>query len=197
MFLGRKTNVRQKKQAKKEAYPVKEKRKVNLRLLVAILFFLVIAVSAMIFFFSSQTAAASKSLSQRTAQFIIRIFYRNYADMSAREKNQLLLLWYNLVRKLAHGIEFMLLGLFLSLALHGLSVKKAPLITWISGTLYGVLDELHQMTVDGRGPMWQDVCIDSGGVLVGILLGWVLLRLFHLFFPKREDDSPPPDPDAK
>ncbi len=176
---------------------MKKKRIAFLRLLVAILIVLVIAVAVMIFLFSAQDANASRSLSHDIARRLVHFFYRNYDQMTREERYDLLILWFHLVRKLAHGIEFMLLGLFLSLALHGLRIKKAPLIAWIGGTLYGVLDELHQLTVEGRGPMWQDVCIDSGGVLAGILLGWVLLRLFHVIFPKRENDSPPPAPDVE
>jgi hypothetical protein len=52
------------------------------------------------------------------------------------------------------------------------------------GTLYAASDELHQMFSDGRSPQVRDVCIDSAGVLTG-----VLVTLLFLYFYERAIDK--------
>ena len=44
------------------------------------------------------------------------------------------------------------------------------------GTLYAVTDELHQGFVGGRHPAVLDVCIDSSGVIAGVLVMFLILR---------------------
>lgn len=157
-----------------------------LAVLIAVLLFLVIAVAAMIFLFSAQSAEESTQTSHGFMVFLMRLAIPDFDKKAAWQQAELCLKYEGLVRKLAHGFEFMLLGTFLFLALHGLKVKKNYLVSWLGGTFYACTDELHQMLVDGRGPMWQDVCVDSGGVLAGILLGRLLLALFHWIWPPRE-----------
>ena len=51
---------------------------------------------------------------------------------------------------------------------------------WLIGTAYAATDELHQLTVAGRGPSVADVGIDSVGVALGIAVfavcAWILRR---------------------
>ncbi len=63
-----------------------------------------------------------------------------------------------------------MLGASLLLLFHALRLRWPVLCAWIAGTLYACTDELHQVFVSGRAGMWQDVCIDSSGVLTAVLL---------------------------
>ena len=144
--------------------------------LIAFLWLLVIAVAAMIFFFSSQTGKESAQTSTGLAVFVMRLFVPGFDGLSAAEKAVYFDRLVYVVRKTAHFTEFAMLGASLRLLVHALGVRKPILIAWAAGTLYACTDELHQMFVDGRGAMWQDVCIDSAGVLTAVLLVTLWLR---------------------
>lgn len=85
------------------------------------------------------------------------------------------------VRKIAHFVEYMILG--------GLSAaswvlyqaeeqenrKPFFLIAWGSCVLFAVLDELHQAFVPGRTSSIRDVLLDSVGALFGaFLVAWIV-----------------------
>ena len=53
---------------------------------------------------------------------------------------------------------------------HSLSGRQALLIAWAAGTSYGILDEIHQIFVNGRGCQVSDMCFDSFGVLLGCVI---------------------------
>ena len=75
-----------------------------------------------------------------------------------------------LLRKVAHFTEFAALGMCLSW-LHGM-LGKGRVRPFLWGVLAAATDETIQMFVPGRGPAVKDVCIDSAGVLTGIILLW-------------------------
>ena len=130
----------------------------------------------MIFYFSSQNGEESAQTSTGLAVFVMRLLVPGFDSLSAAEKavhfDRLVLF----VRKAAHFTEFAMLGASLRLLFHALALRRPFLIAWAAGTLYACTDELHQMFVDGRGAMWQDVCIDSAGVLTAVLLVTLWLR---------------------
>lgn len=75
-----------------------------------------------------------------------------------------------LLRKLAHFTEFAALGMCLAW-LHGM-LQKGKLRPFLWGVLAASVDETIQRFVPDRGPSIRDVCIDSAGVLTGIILLW-------------------------
>ena len=76
--------------------------------------------------------------------------------------------WDLVLRKLAHGAEFAVLGALLLRALG----EELPALA--AGIGYAVTDELHQHFVSGRVGAPLDVLIDSAGVALGIAV-WRLL----------------------
>ena len=84
-----------------------------------------------------------------------------------------------LVRKTAHFTEFTALGLSLCW-LFGM-LKKGTLLPFLCGTAAACVDETIQIVVPGRGPSVRDVCIDSSGVLLGV----ILLTLGHHYVCKK------------
>lgn len=76
-----------------------------------------------------------------------------------------------LLRKLAHFTEFTALGMCLAW-LHGM-LEKGKLRPFFWGALAASVDETIQRFVPDRGPSFKDVCIDSAGVLTGIILLWM------------------------
>ena len=81
-----------------------------------------------------------------------------------------------LLRKAAHFTEFTALGICLAW-LHGM-LGKGRLQPFVWGVLAASVDETIQRFVPDRGPSVKDVCIDSAGVLTGIILLWIGHHLF-------------------
>jgi VanZ family protein len=77
------------------------------------------------------------------------------------------------LRKLAHVVEFAVLGLLLARAA-GRSVLAFSL-----GVLYATSDELHQAFVPGRLGSPFDILIDAAGVALGVA-AWQLVRTRRL-----------------
>lgn len=84
-----------------------------------------------------------------------------------------------LVRKMAHFTEFTVLGMSLCW-LFGM-LKKGSLLPVLCGAAAACVDETIQIFVPGRGPGVRDVCIDSSGVLLGV----ILLTLGHHYCCKK------------
>lgn len=83
--------------------------------------------------------------------------------------------------KVAHFVEFSLLGFFLSLGYFNtlsfpLAAKSA--LVFLTGLPLGILDELHQRFVPGRTSALADVLADAGGIIAGILV--------YLYLAKRK-----------
>lgn len=72
--------------------------------------------------------------------------------------------WDLVLRKLAHAVEFGVLGALLYRAL-----GREPLAILI-GSAYAVTDEVHQAFVSGRQGSPVDWLIDTAGVLAGVFL---------------------------
>ena len=84
-----------------------------------------------------------------------------------------------LLRKLAHFTEFTALGVLLCWRAGMLEKNKAA--AFGCGALAACMDETIQIFVPDRGPGIRDVCIDSAGVLTGM----VLILLGHTCFKRR------------
>jgi len=83
-----------------------------------------------------------------------------------------------LLRKLAHFTEFAVLGALLSWLFAMLQKKR--IYPFFLGTAVACIDETIQRFVPDRGPAIRDVCIDSCGVLTGMML----LYLGHTWYQK-------------
>ncbi|MBR0085765.1 MAG: VanZ family protein [Lachnospiraceae bacterium] len=91
-----------------------------------------------------------------------------------------------IVRKTAHFLEYLVLGLFVTLTVRELVIRRNSkqgtaepfktglrrigLISWITGTAYAVSDEIHQYFVPGRSCEIKDMIIDAAGVFIGVLI---------------------------
>jgi len=88
-----------------------------------------------------------------------------------------------LLRKMAHFTEFTALGMCLGW-LHGM-LQKGRLRPFLWGAAAAAVDETIQRFVPDRGPSVKDVCIDSAGVLTGIILLW----MGHHYWKKKSKQS--------
>ena len=165
------------------------KRKYRVILLAA----LVLGWMGVIFAFSSQDGAASSETSGRVVTAVIAIIRPDFNSLAASEQESFRDLVTFFVRKGAHFIEYMILGVLLFLFYHEwrpkifqvpqkenthimqLRLRRIWLAAWITGTLYAASDEFHQMFTGGRSPQVRDVCIDSSGAAVGCLIALAVI----------------------
>lgn len=75
----------------------------------------------------------------------------------------------NVVRKIAHAVEFCILALNISLW------WKKPVKTFYAGFTLAFLDESLQVTT-GRGALITDIWVDLIGVVIGTVIGWLYSR---------------------
>ena len=96
------------------------------------------------------------------------------------------------VRKTAHFFMFCGLGILAVCTLRSYYGKphiRVYASAWLFCVFCAVCDEFHQLFVPGRGAQLSDVCLDSAGALVGVLLAFLLLLLRKSLRkrPKREN----------
>lgn len=90
-----------------------------------------------------------------------------------------------IVRKIAHFLEYLVLGICLMVFAEGFRMPEGTgsgkfflrrgLPAWVCGTVYAVTDEFHQRFVPGRSCEFRDVCIDAAGILAGVGV-WMIIR---------------------
>ena len=143
------------------------------------------AVMIMIFCFSMENAEQSDQRSGVFADMLVRILHPDYDQMDPAiqtgvfEESQLI------VRKCAHFTEYMLLGFLIRLCLEswfGHRVRKSDILQMAgigAGAAYACTDETHQLMTEGRYGTWTDVLVDTCGVLTGVLLGSMVIRLTY------------------
>lgn len=129
----------------------------------------------LIIWFSAQPAVESKGLSQMVVQALVDLLTTLLpVAQSAKEQQLLVLHLHGFVRKVAHGVNYFVLGClaYQAFRLHSRSRNKTWLVAaaMLFCTVFAVLDELHQVYVPGRSGELRDVLIDSGSALAGILL---------------------------
>ena len=128
-----------------------------------------------IFSFSAQPAAASASTSEDVSSLFIRIadvFSGN--DLSEEQVYARAKVIDRVVRKIAHATEYAILAVlwFFVFVMYGKTFKGRYYQAQLVCSAYAVTDELHQFMSAGRSPSFKDVCIDSAGACVALLMIW-------------------------
>lgn len=171
----------------------KENRTPARRLYRILLWLCVFCIAGMVFYFSQQNGEVSHGSSSGVTEKILSIVVGSYDEMPARQQEELVAVFENPVRKLAHFSEFALLGLFIRLLLDDYRPRKHN-SGWalILCAAYAASDELHQLITNARSAMVTDVLLDTFGAACGILAAYVLLLMgsrLILWFKKRKGDS--------
>ena len=133
---------------------------------------MLIAWAVVIFRFSSQSADDSGSLSHNFTHRILCIIYPGFNDMPLMEQLDLRHKADKVVRKIAHFTVFAVFG-FIACAVAFAYMLKKPLrqaAPAVTGLVYAVSDEIHQLFVPGRSCEFTDVLIDFAGCLLGICI---------------------------
>ncbi len=133
-----------------------------------------------IFFFSSQTAIESQATSDGFFAAFVSLVQGLFGGQMAPWLVFPMNLLHRVLRKLAHGGIYVLLGASIC---GTLVCARQPKSRWRQGisalgttVLYAVSDEIHQRFVAGRSGELRDVCIDSIGAVFGVAV--VLISVF-------------------
>lgn len=116
-----------------------------------------------IFSFSLEPAEVSRQKSQRIRVQVNKVIAQNTV-IAHKSPIQLKNVH---IRKLAHVMEYTVLGVLLTLLFIGAVKQKAAVVLTV-GTVVACIDESIQHFVPGRGPRFTDVLLDALGVLIGI-----------------------------
>ncbi len=150
------------------------------------LFIAVIAWVALISWFSSQPL---KESTQQTYDFLVKLNIAEERELVLSSTEEIRTLKHD-VRKAAHfGLYFGLGGL-ICLTLYGafsIRGKSWFLMSWGFGSLWGVIDEVHQYFVPGRSMLIQDMLIDSAGVLSAVMILTFLTKGYSLATEHRRE----------
>lgn len=117
-----------------------------------------------IFYFSSQVGNDSKGLSEGLLSKLFDPF-SNYYTL-----DEFILTFGTPIRKLAHFLEYFILGILSFEFFKELNIKHVLLISILFCVLYATSDELHQLFVPGRSFMILDILLDSSASILSILL---------------------------
>lgn len=129
---------------------------------------LVVIWMIVIFMFSNQKANDSSKLSDgfilKTVRIIEEITNKEYSDEEILNK------FVKPVRKLAHFIIYLILGILVYNYIRIFGYKHTILISLLICIMYSCTDEIHQVFIEGRSGEILDVLIDSIGSFIGIIL---------------------------
>ena len=145
---------------------------------------LVIIWMIIVFLFSSQIGDDSQVTSGNTIRKIIT-FLNNDIDRVILE--EIVEFLQPFTRKIAHFTLYTLGGIviFNMFNCFKLQRNKKIIYSFLTGALYASTDEIHQLFVPGRSGMIKDVLIDSLGIITGILIMMLIIKLKKIVLKKR------------
>lgn len=135
---------------------------------------LIILWMILIFYLSNQVSNESSRLSGGLTRKILEVLHM--LDGKTIEQQETI---ETIIRKLAHFFLYALGGILilLHINLYKITDKRKVIISWIIGTTYAITDESHQIFVPGRSGEIRDVFIDSLGVIIGIIIIRLYLKI--------------------
>ena len=125
----------------------------------------------LIFYMSSQPGSISSDTSNYVSDVLFRLFFNNYFTQSDFIER-----YAPLIRKLAHFIEFMILGILVYMNLKEFKVRNILTYAIVFSGLYAISDEIHQLFVLNRHCSIGDMAIDISGAIIGILFIHLIKR---------------------
>ena len=127
----------------------------------------------LIFIFSAQIADDSSAVSNKVGLLFNTLFNLGLTQSSP--------LWGTvsfIVRKAAHISEYAVLAALWRMYAEEAEWKNNWIAPFLLTVFYACTDEFHQTFVKGRSGELRDVCVDSAGALVGLILIHIILTVF-------------------
>ncbi len=132
-----------------------------------ILWTLVILWMIVIFSFSQNIGDESSSKSKKVVTTIVEVVEKN---KTKKQKEVIVNKIHIPFRKIAHALEYGILCILLILALKTTSINNIYSVALIMSIIYASTDEIHQLFISGRSGEMKDICIDTIGAFIGLLL---------------------------
>ncbi len=151
----------------------------KINILRAILIALLITQMWVIFGFSGQNGEESGSISRKITETVTQNI-GSIQNLEKEEKERVLGKIEHIIRKLAHFSLYAIIGILLMslMSTYKLKQKNRILVSGSIGLLYAISDEIHQAFIPGRGPQIGDVGIDWCGVITGIGIVIIAIKLY-------------------
>lgn len=136
---------------------------------------LIVIWMTVVFTFSNEGGTKSSNTSRKVTEVIVQTI----SDKSIDENEQLIEKTDKIVRKLAHYTIYTIGGILIFSYVNTIdkSKKEKILYSIAFGACYAVTDEIHQFFVSGRSARIFDVGIDSLGVITGIGIYLVIIKI--------------------
>ena len=152
----------------------------KINLLRIVLLILLFGTFYIIFGFSSQNGEESGGISSRVTEFILEKS-NTYKNIEENRQDEIFERTEKIIRKIAHFSIYALVGFLLMglVSTFKLKEKNRILISLILGVLYATSDEIHQLFSPGRSAQITDVYIDTLGILVGIFVILLFIKVFE------------------
>lgn len=162
----------------------------KINILRVILIILLIGMFYIIFGFSSQDGEESSGISRKITEKITKNV-KSIQEKPANEKEEIIYKIEKVIRKIAHFSIYTVVGILLMslMSTYNLGNKKRTIISLVLGIIYASLDEFHQLFTPGRSAQITDVIIDSMGVMLGILLVMLVIKIYKILH-KTEQREP-------
>ncbi len=172
-----------------------KKKRMKLYVIIAIVLALFVLVNMVIIYrLSAESKEESGDRSTGLVVFFLPIFHPEYETLGYEERLDAMEHTHHIVRKMAHFLEYALLGflstgllLYLNRRICRARVQKWA--TWMVPPLfcliYAISDEVHQI-FSKRGPSPKDVLIDFAGAVAGYLLIHAIVGLVDLAKKRRK-----------
>ena len=156
-----------------------------------ILIILLIINCATIFKFSSEVADDSNNRSGRVVSFIVDTL-PGLKEKNEQEKEYIKgEILTQIVRKTAHFSIYASMGMItvcFALTYKGTYYQKS-LCSILFCICYSISDEIHQLFVQGRSCEFRDICIDTLGVIVGILIIYAVYKIYRIKKEKKQKEQ--------
>ena len=175
-----------------------KKERMKLYVTVALIIALFVLIKMIVIFqLSEESKEESGNRSTGVVAFFLPLIHPEYDTLGYHDKLAAMEHTHHIVRKMAHFLEYALLG-FLSTGLLiylNRRIRRARVPKWATWMvpplfclLYAISDEVHQIFSE-RGPSPKDVLIDFAGAVGGYLLIHAIVGLGDLIKKRRKGPS--------
>ncbi|MGN0702807.1 MAG: VanZ family protein [Lentihominibacter sp.] len=159
-----------------------------------IILIVLVGIMGFIYYMSDQPVIESGEMSFVIDRWICRHFVDGYNLLPLQDQEAMVYKLDFWVRKSAHFAEYMLLGAALMAAVQLISkrnrLKSGIIVAVTVGSLYAVLDEIHQHFVPGRACQLRDVIIDICGVTAGALMVFCVIWVRKKHIDRKQQNAP-------
>ena len=172
-------------------FRVSSKRVVIARILILLL---MAANLSFIWFNSAKTADDSTNISKSITKSVAPYVIDEFDELTEKEQDKEVAELNPVIRSLAHSVEYIPLGILLFLLMLSVfeldcninknSVLLLSLLNIALALSFALIDEIHQIFVDGRTFEIKDIALDMLGMFVGYAVSSAIFAIYKIKYKK-------------